>query len=81
VLRLNLHKLYMMAVAAGARMIEKHVKIGDLDWVHFDGVAIDGGLFDGIQLQYIQYPDDPKVRPNSGIEEDSLRMAQIFPST
>jgi len=31
----------MMAVAAGARMIEKHVKLGDLDWVHFDSVAID----------------------------------------
>lgn len=30
-----------MAVAAGARMIEKHVKLGDLDWVHFDSVAID----------------------------------------
>ncbi|SFS97521.1 N-acetylneuraminate synthase family protein [Sphingobacterium wenxiniae] len=31
----------MMAVAAGARMIEKHVKLGDLEWVHFDSVAID----------------------------------------
>lgn len=31
----------MMAVAAGARMVEKHVKLGDLDWVHFDSVAID----------------------------------------
>ncbi len=31
----------MMAVAAGAKMIEKHVKLGDLDWVHFDGVAVD----------------------------------------
>lgn len=31
----------MMAVAAGARMIEKHVKLGDLDWVHFDSVAVD----------------------------------------
>jgi sialic acid synthase SpsE len=31
----------MMAVSAGARMIEKHVKLGDLEWVHFDSVAID----------------------------------------
>jgi N-acetylneuraminate synthase len=31
----------MMAVAAGARMVEKHVKLGNLEWVHFDGVAID----------------------------------------
>lgn len=31
----------MMAVAAGAKMIEKHVKLGNVDWVHFDGVALD----------------------------------------
>jgi sialic acid synthase SpsE len=31
----------MMAVAAGARMIEKHVKLGDVEWVHFDKVAVD----------------------------------------
>ena len=31
----------MLAVAAGARMIEKHVKLGNVDWVHFDKVAID----------------------------------------
>lgn len=30
-----------MAVAAGARVIEKHVKLGDTEWVHFDGVALD----------------------------------------
>lgn len=30
----------MMAVAAGARMIEKHVKFGDVSWSHFDQVAI-----------------------------------------
>lgn len=33
----------MMAVAAGATMVEKHVKLGDLDWIHFDGVALDLG--------------------------------------
>ena len=31
----------MMAVAAGAKMVEKHVKLGDLEWIHFDGVALD----------------------------------------
>lgn len=30
----------MLSVAAGARMIEKHVKLGDLEWIHFDGVAV-----------------------------------------
>ncbi len=31
----------MLAVAAGAKMIEKHVKLGKTDWVHFDNVAMD----------------------------------------
>jgi N-acetylneuraminate synthase len=31
----------MLAVACGARMLEKHVKLGDVDWIHFDKVAID----------------------------------------
>lgn len=31
----------VLAVAAGARMLEKHVKLGDVDWVHFDKVALD----------------------------------------
>jgi len=30
-----------LAIAAGARMLEKHVKLGDVDWIHFDKVAID----------------------------------------
>ncbi len=30
-----------LAVAAGARMIEKHVKLGNAEWIHFDKVAID----------------------------------------
>lgn len=30
-----------MAVAAGARMVEKHVKLGNNDWAHFDAVALD----------------------------------------
>ena len=34
-------KASVMAVAAGARMIEKHVKLGNTDWAHFDVVAVD----------------------------------------
>ena len=30
-----------MAVAAGARMVEKHVKLGNTEWAHFDAVAVD----------------------------------------
>ena len=30
-----------MAVASGAKMIEKHVKLGDVSWAHFDDVAVD----------------------------------------
>lgn len=30
-----------LAVAAGARMVEKHVKFGNCDWAHFDAVALD----------------------------------------
>ena len=33
----------MMAVSAGARMIEKHVKLGAVTWSHFDEVALDLG--------------------------------------
>lgn len=30
-----------LAVALGAVLIEKHVKYGNVDWIHFDGVALD----------------------------------------
>lgn len=30
-----------LAVSCGARMVEKHVKLGSSDWVHFDSVALD----------------------------------------
>ncbi len=30
-----------LAVAAGARMVEKHVKLGSTPWAHFDEVAVD----------------------------------------
>ena len=31
----------ILAVACGAKMIEKHVKLGNTDWLHFDEVALD----------------------------------------
>ncbi len=31
----------MLAIACGAKMIEKHIRFGKVDWGHFDGVAID----------------------------------------
>jgi N-acetylneuraminate synthase len=34
-------KASAMAVAAGARMVEKHVKLGNSQWAHFDAVAVD----------------------------------------
>lgn len=30
-----------LAIAAGGRMIEKHVKLGNTEWAHFDAVAVD----------------------------------------
>lgn len=30
-----------LAVAAGAKMVEKHVKLGNTEWAHFDAVAMD----------------------------------------
>ena len=31
----------VLAVAAGAQMVEKHVKLGNTEWAHFDAVAVD----------------------------------------
>lgn len=42
----------MLAVAAGARMIEKHVKLEDNSWIHFDNVAL--GLKNGEFARFVQ---------------------------
>ena len=42
----------MLAVAAGARVIEKHVKIGVTDWMHFDDTAID------IKMEFPKFVSD-----------------------
>lgn len=41
-----------LAVAAGARLVEKHVKLGDTDWAHFDAVAVD--LTTGAFREYVE---------------------------
>jgi sialic acid synthase SpsE len=41
-----------LAVAAGAKMVEKHVKLGDTDWAHFDAVAVD--LANGDFAEYVR---------------------------
>lgn len=43
----------ILAVAAGARMIEKHVKLEDNKWIHFDNVAL--GLKNG---EFARFVDD-----------------------
>ena len=53
-----------MAVAAGAQMIEKHVKLGDLDWVHFDAVAVD--LKDGSFKKFVDDVRTAQVMTGDG---------------
>tara|TARA_Y100000741_G_scaffold342304_1_gene305200 strand:- start:1700 stop:3046 length:1347 start_codon:yes stop_codon:yes gene_type:complete len=48
----------MLAVAAGAKMIEKHVKIGVSQWMHYDDVAID------VNLELPQFVSDLNVVTN-----------------
>ena len=41
----------MLAIAAGAVMVEKHIKIGSVEWAHFDDVAVN--LINGDFRDYI----------------------------
>jgi len=57
-----------LAVAAGARMVEKHVKLGNTEWAHFDAVAVDlttsafKEYVDGVrEVQLIVGSDEKKV--------------------
>lgn len=47
-----------MAIAAGAVMVEKHVKLEDNEWIHFDGVAssLNDGEF-GKYVEAVRYAD------------------------
>jgi len=42
-----------LAIGAGARMVEKHVKVGHSPWAHFDGVAMD--LSNGEFADYVAH--------------------------
>lgn len=57
----------MMAVAAGAKMIEKHVKLGNVEWVHFDGVALD--LMDGAFKNFVDDIRKAQVMTGSKIKQ------------
>ena len=57
----------MLAVAAGAKMIEKHVKLGNVDWVHFDGVALD--LLDNTFREFVKDVRKAELMTGSKIKQ------------
>ena len=61
----------MMAVAAGAKMIEKHVKFGDVSWAHFDDVAVD--LSDDSFSKFIH---DVRLAEIMGSEEKIIHSSE-----
>ena len=61
-----------MAIAAGARMIEKHVKFGSVGWGHFDEVAID--LADGSFIQFVE--DLRRAERIFGSTEKSIKESE-----
>lgn len=60
-----------LAVAAGAKMIEKHVKLGNTEWAHFDSVALD--LETGEFTEFVE-----KIRLAETITGDSQK--RVTPS-
>jgi len=62
----------MLAVAAGARMIEKHVKIGDTPWMHFQDVALD--LETGEFAMFVE--DIRKAEIICGDEEKKIKPSE-----
>ncbi|MEO0031013.1 MAG: hypothetical protein RIS94_771 [Pseudomonadota bacterium] len=61
-----------LAVAAGARMVEKHVKLGNTEWAHFDAVALD--LTKQDFKNYVQKIREAEVI--IGSEEKSVRPSE-----
>lgn len=57
----------MLAIASGARMIEKHVKFGVTEWMHFDDTAIDVNL----ELPFF-VNDLIKVEKSMGLEQKKV---------
>ena len=60
-----------LAVAAGAKMIEKHVKMGITEWAHFDAVALD--LSTDSFFNYVK-----KIREAEIIMGDSMKQINNF---
>ena len=61
-----------LAVAAGAKMIEKHVKLGDVSWAHFDEVALD--LTDNSFQNFVE--DIRRVEKIMGSEEKKIQLSE-----
>lgn len=61
-----------LAVAAGARMVEKHVKLGNTEWAHFDAVALD--LTKSDFKDYVQKIREAEIIV--GEEEKSVRPSE-----
>ncbi len=62
----------MLAVAAGARMIEKHVKYGNVNWSHFDQVALN--LLDDEFKQFVS--DIRKAEKIVGGEQKEIMASE-----
>ncbi len=56
----------VLAVAAGARMVEKHVKLGVTEWAHFDAVALD--LTSGQFKEYVAKIRDAEIIVGSEVK-------------
>jgi len=62
----------MLAVAAGAKMIEKHVKIGNTPWMHFQDVALD--LENGEFANFVK--DIRKAELMCGSENKTIKKSE-----
>tara|TARA_Y100000589_G_C27196559_1_gene647078 strand:- start:2312 stop:3832 length:1521 start_codon:yes stop_codon:yes gene_type:complete len=60
-----------LAVASGAKMIEKHVKMGVTEWAHFDAVALDLST-----NEFINYVE--KIRESEIILGNQLKQINHF---
>ena len=55
----------MLAVGMGAKVIEKHIKIGVTDWMHYDDTALDAkfelpSFIDDLHKIYLSLGDEKK---------------------
>ena len=60
-----------LAVASGAKMIEKHVKIGVTEWAHFDAIALD--LSTNAFINYVE-----KIRESEIILGSKIKQINDF---